>query len=85
MKIEPIKESQVEALIRTVTPLAALIGGLFDVDVTHGRGVLDDTGRNHCLWTGDGRRVNVLVDAYGGIIVSKEKEVDPEWEKRQGV
>ena len=83
MKIEPIKQKQVDALIKVVKPLAAGIGGLLDVDISQGRGVLDDTNRKHCLWTKDGHRVTIDVDSYNSVIVSKSKDVDPEWKKRR--
>jgi hypothetical protein len=85
MKIESIEQTQLDALIKAVTPMSAWIGGLLDVDVAYGRGVLDDSGRHHCLWTKEGKRVSVSIDLHGAIIISQSKEVDPEWEKRQGV
>ena len=57
-------------------PVAALVSGLCEVDLTKGRGVLDDTGCKHCLWTKQGHRITVAVSSDGGVIVSKSKEVD---------
>lgn len=74
MKIEPVTKEQVEALVNAVGPIAAMISGLYKVDLSRGRGVLKKY--KHCLWTDDGRRITVNVD--GGIVASTAKEQDPD-------
>ncbi len=76
MKIEPVDQAQVDALIRAVGPTAAMVASLFDVDLSRGRGVLD--GNSRCLWTAKGRRITVEVLTGGGFCVSCGKQPDPD-------
>jgi hypothetical protein len=76
MKIEPVNEKQIDALIRCIGMAGAMVCGLGEVDLTRGRGILDDM--NRCLWTKDKKRITVTVASDGGIITSLGKEVDPE-------
>ena len=82
MKIEPVTKEQVNALTRSVSPMARLVVGMADVDVRKGRGVLvDETGTgsvSHCLWTRSRHRITVCVCSDGGLVVSRGKEPDPE-------
>lgn len=74
MKIEPVDQKQLDALLRVLGPLGAMISGLNLADLSRGRGILGP--HKHCLWTEDGRRITVSVE--GGVIVSTAKEPDPE-------
>jgi hypothetical protein len=78
MKVEPITVEMVDGLIASLTPIQVMVSGLNDVDITKGRGVLDESGRKHCMWTKDGKRITVEVSRDGGILVSLAKDVDPE-------
>jgi len=79
LRVEPVTQEQVEALARVVGGMSAMISGLMDVDISRGRGVMDESGHRHCLWTTEGHRVSVSVDrrCYG-IVASKSAEPDPE-------
>ena len=68
MKIEPVTQKMIDGLIKAVGPMAALISGLNEVDISLGRGVLE---KGHCLWTTEGHRVTVIASSDGGICVSK--------------
>lgn len=76
MKTEAVTQAQLDALIRIAGPLGALVGGLDEVDLTKGRGVLEDSTR--CLWTKDRKRVTVSPLTGGGMIVSCANDPDPE-------
>lgn len=79
MKIEPVTQKMINSLIiASGGPAPAMISGLTEVDLSRGRGVLDDTGRKHCLWTKDGHRITVTVTTDGGVIVAKSNEPDEE-------
>lgn len=78
MKIEPLTQRMLNGLKAALTPIQVAVSGLHNVDLAKGRGVLDETGRRHCMWTMDGRRITVIVEADGGIIVGQSKEEDPE-------
>lgn len=81
MKIEPVTIEQIKALrqavVRTHSPMAYMLTGLGDVDLSKGRGVLEGTAR--CLWTTDRRRITVsgLTDG-GAFIIAVSKDPDPE-------
>jgi hypothetical protein len=69
----------VDALIRASGGwIPAMVSGLTEVDLERGRGILGDSGREHCLWTKDGHRITVTVTTDGGVIVAKSKEPDEE-------
>lgn len=79
MKIEPVTQEMINSLIiASGGPVPAMISGLAEVDLERGRGVLNDNGREHCLWTKDGHRITVTVATDGGVIVAKSKEPDEE-------
>jgi hypothetical protein len=78
LRTEPVTQEQVNALKRSMMPIARMISGIDEVDVSRGRGVLDESNRKHCLWTKAGHRVTVVVSTDGGVIVSKSNEPDEE-------
>jgi len=78
LRMEPVTQEQVNALKRSMMPIARMISGIEEVDVSLGRGVLDESGLKHCLWTHDKHRVTVSVVTGGGLIVSKSNEPDEE-------
>lgn len=75
MKTEPVTQAQVDALIRAIGPVAAMISSLDQVDLVRGRGILQ--GNDRCLWTKDGRRIIISLGG-GGVCVSCSKTVDNE-------
>lgn len=75
MKTEPVTQAQVDALIRASGGhIPAMISGLYEVDLSRGRGVLE--GSDRCLWTHDGRRITVSLLTGGGVIVSLAQQPD---------
>ena len=40
--------------------------------------MLDKTGKKHCMWTQDERRIDVVVSSDGGVMVSLSKDADLE-------
>jgi len=79
MKIEPVTKDMVNALASAVGgAIPAMVCGLGDVDLSRGRGVLDENGREHCLWNSEGKRITVTVCSDGGVIASLAKEIHPE-------
>ena len=78
MKIEPLTNRMMNGLKASLTPIQVMVSGLNNVDLSKGRGVLDKTGKKHCMWTQDGRRIDVVVSPDGGVIVSLSKDADPE-------
>ena len=80
MKIEPITQQQVDALIKAMGFLSAMVCSLGDADILKGRGVLENKEGNtkHCLWTKDRRRITVTLCSDGGLLASCGKTPDPE-------
>lgn len=80
MKTEPVTKEQVAAMQRSIERahgrVGAMLTGLWEVDLTKGRGILE--GNTRCLWTQDGRRITIALPADGGLIVSCGKARDPE-------
>lgn len=76
MTIEPITRQQVDGLIRSMSPMAAMIAELASVNLKAGRGVLE--GRDRCLWTHDRRRITICLPSDGGLLASVAKQPDPE-------
>ena len=79
MKTEPVTKEMLNALVSAVGGvIPAMVCGLGDVDLSRGRGVLGEHGREHCLWTTEGKRITVTVCSDGGVIASLAKEIHPE-------
>jgi len=78
MKTEVVTKKMLYSLITAVGGISAMVCGLYDVDLSKGRGILDESGKKHCLWTKEGYRITITVCSDGGLIASKSKEVDPE-------
>lgn len=76
MKFEPITKKQVQALIQAAG-LGAMVIDWKNVDYELGRGI---TKEGHCLFTTDGRRIDVGGYQYG-LIVSQTKEPDPKYQE----
>jgi hypothetical protein len=51
------------------------------LDRDAGAGVVDDSTK--CLWTANGKRIEVSLVHGGGLIISQSKEVDPEYPHRE--
>jgi len=75
MIIEPVSETQLNALLRSMSPMARMISRMNDVDLSLGRGVLGKL--EHCLWTKDKHRITVTILETGGLLASVSKDVDP--------
>jgi len=78
LKMEPFTMAMLKGLLNSMSPVSATMCGLNNVDMKRGRGVLDESGTRHCLWTNDGRRITVTVGAHGDVIVSLAKDADQE-------
>lgn len=77
MNIEPVTQKQLDSLIRAEGHLAASIVGLYQIDLSKGRGVLE--GDDRCLWTHDRCRVTIAAPRNGaGFMLSLAKDPDPE-------
>lgn len=79
LEVESVTQEMVDALCRSLSPASVMVSGLMDVDVSRGRGVLEEKfgERRRCLWTSEGCRVTVCVQSPGGIIVTRSKNPDP--------
>jgi len=75
LRVEEVAQHMVDSLMNWMSPMAVMVSGLHDVDISRGRGVLSETEHRHCLWTTEGHRITVRI-GYS-VIVIKSKEVDP--------
>lgn len=73
-KFEPVTQEIIQGLARTLGPIQSMVCNLGEVDVSRGAGVLDKTTK--CLWTQNGRRIEIGL-IPGGYIASCSKEPDP--------
>lgn len=77
IRIEPIVKEQVFALGRALGRINSIICRLKDVDITKGRGLLNENNQEHCLWTYDKRRIEIEITPDGGILASCSNLIDP--------
>ena len=75
LKREPLTQSNLAMLARTLRPIEAMVVRLGDADLSKGAGVLSDNRK--CIWTKDGHRITFTMIAGGGFLSSLSKEVDP--------
>lgn len=79
-RMEPVTKARVVQLASALGgPIAAMVAGLNEVDISAGSGVYDG---GRCLWTKDGHRIEIQMISGGGIIAAKSKAPDPEYPNR---
>lgn len=80
MKTEPVTKQQVKSLRKALYSLGSeIVIDWEKIDYEVGRGVIGE--KEHCLWTKEGKRINVNIGDHGTIIVKQSKEIDPLYEE----
>jgi len=91
-KVESVTKEQVDALKKSIKSVGAMLFIEWDkIDFSVGRGVLKDGSDRyehgkghikgdgtykHCLWTNEGKRINVTVSSDGAMFISQDELVD---------